>query len=198
MDSKIKVNYVQNHINKSINIKNEILSNNKLLKSILMVSDVCLEAFKSGNKVIFAGNGGSAADSQHIAAEFVSRFRFDRPALPSIALSTDTSMLTAIGNDYGYKYIFSRQLAANSKPGDIFVGITTSGNSENIIEAIQNCKSLGLTSVTLVGNNGGKVSNLADHSICVPSSSTELIQESHIMIGHIICGYVEDSMFQES
>lgn len=195
MDSKIKANYIQNHISRSINIKNEILSNDGLLKNILEVSDVCLEAFKKGNKVMLAGNGGSAADSQHIAAEFVSRFRFDRPALPSIALSTDTSALTAIGNDYGYKYLFSRQLCANSKPGDIFIGITTSGNSENIIEAIKNCEGLGVTSVTLVGNNGGKVSTLADHSICVPSSSTELIQESHIMIGHIICGYVEDSLF---
>jgi D-sedoheptulose 7-phosphate isomerase len=195
MGSQLKIDYVSKHIQKSIDIKNEIISDIKLLEKIYDVSNICLDAFKAGNKVILAGNGGSAADSQHIAAEFVSRFRFDRPALPSISLSTDTSMLTAIGNDYGYKYLFSRQLQANSKPGDIFIGITTSGNSENIIEAVTNCEELGVTSVSLVGNGGGKMTHLADHSICVPSLSTEFIQESHIMIGHIICGFVEDSLF---
>tara|TARA_X000000950_G_scaffold198211_1_gene238716 strand:- start:7345 stop:7938 length:594 start_codon:yes stop_codon:yes gene_type:complete len=187
--------HIEDHIKSSISIKQSILLDTTLVHKIDEVAKVCVNAYKNGNKVILAGNGGSAADSQHIAAEFVSRFRFDRPGLPSIALSTDTSMLTAIGNDYGYKNLFKRQLEANGRNGDIFIAITTSGNSENIIQAVSACPDLGIKSVGLVGNGGGKLSNMSDYTICVPSDKTELIQESQIMIGHIICGYVEDSIF---
>lgn len=187
--------HIKDHIESSISIKHSILQDTALINKIDEVAKVCVNAYKNGNKVILAGNGGSAADSQHIAAEFVSRFRFDRPGLPSIALSTDTSMLTAIGNDYGYKNLFKRQLEANGSTGDVFIAITTSGNSENIIEAVSACPDLGIYSVGLVGNGGGKLSNMSDYTICVPSEKTELIQESHIMIGHIICGYVEESLF---
>ena len=139
----------------------------------------------------------SAADAQHIAAEFVSRFEFDRPGLPSIALTTDTSMLTAIGNDYGFDKLFTRQLEANSKSGDIFIGISTSGNSANILNAFEKAKILGVSSVALCGAQG-KVLHCSDYQLSVPSSKTPRIQESHILIGHIICGLVENTLFGSS
>tara|TARA_B110000879_G_scaffold140250_1_gene182659 strand:+ start:160 stop:744 length:585 start_codon:yes stop_codon:yes gene_type:complete len=187
--------YVLEHIKESISVKQKILEDPRLVKQIHEVASLCVEAYSAGNKVILAGNGGSAADAQHIAAEFVSRFRFDRPGLPSISLSTDTSMLTAIGNDYGYDKIFSRQLQANGKAGDIFIGITTSGNSDNILRAAEECASQGITSIGFLGATGGRVKDKMDISLCVPSHETALIQESHIMLGHIICGYVEDTIF---
>ena len=160
------------------------------------VSNLIIAAYNNGNKVLLAGNGGSAADAQHIAAEFVSRFFFDRPGLPALALTTDTSMLTAIGNDYGYDKLFSRQLQAQSKEGDIFIGISTSGNSENIINAVHTAKELGITSVILCGD-GGQLKDLADIAICVPSLITPYIQECHICIGHMICAIVEEIIFAE-
>jgi len=175
-------------------VKSKILQDNTLLLAIQSAANLCIEAFNRGNKVILAGNGGSAADAQHIAAEFVSRFEFDRPGLPSIALTTDTSMLTAIGNDYGYEKLFLRQLQANAKEGDIFIAITTSGNSENIVEAVKGAVDLGVTTIGLTGE-GGILKELTDFCICVPSDSTPRIQESHILIGHIICGIVEKTIF---
>ena len=142
--------------------------------------------YKNGNKLLIAGNGGSAADAQHIAAEFVSRFFYDRPGLPAIALTTDTSMLTAIGNDYGFENLFSRQVQAQGSNGDIFIGISTSGNSINIIKAVEEAKLSGIFSVVFCGE-GGVLSRKADLAIDVPSNSTPHIQECHILIGHIIC-----------
>ena len=150
--------------------------------------------YKNGNKVLIAGNGGSAADAQHMAAEFVSRFFYDRPGLPAIALTTDTSMLTAIGNDYGFKKLFSRQLQAQSQSGDIFIGISTSGNSENVIHAVMTAKEANIASVVLCGE-GGTLKDLADIAICVPSSITPYIQECHICIAHMICAIVEAQIF---
>jgi D-sedoheptulose 7-phosphate isomerase len=196
MEGEIELGgYVLEHIKASISVKQKILEDSRLVKQIHEVASLCVDAYSAGNKVILAGNGGSAADAQHIAAEFVSRFRFDRPGLPSISLSTDTSMLTAIGNDYGYDKIFSRQLQANGKAGDIFIGITTSGNSDNILRAAEECTSHGITSIGFLGATGGRVKDKMDISLCVPSYDTALIQESHIMLGHIICGYVEDTIF---
>ena len=189
------LDFIDTHIKQSIAVKRKILEDRDLIDTISKIADMCIDAFKRGNKVMLAGNGGSAADSQHIAAEFVSRFRFDRPGLPSIALTTDTSMLTAIGNDYGYESLFSRQLEANGRSGDIFIGLTTSGNSANIIKAAESCKDLKIMSVGLLGHDGGKAKNLFEEALCVPSNSTALVQESHIMIGHIICGFVEDTLF---
>lgn len=186
--------YVINAINDSIETKQRILEEKELLKSIGTVAELCINAFKNGNKVILAGNGGSAADAQHIAAEFVSRFEFDRPGLPSIALTTDTSMITAIGNDYGFERVFERQLEANSKEGDIFIGISTSGNSVNILKAFERAKDLGVTTVGLCGNQG-KIIKISDYILSVPSNKTPRIQESHILIGHIICGIVEQHLF---
>lgn len=180
-------------IRQSIDVKAALINDEVILRKIVEVGDLMVSAFRKGNRVIFAGNGGSAADSQHLAAEFVSRFEFDRPGLPSLALSTDTSMLTAIGNDYGFENLFRRQLEAQARSGDIFVGITTSGKSRNIIAAFDACKGLGVTSVALCGT-GGDLTGV-DHVVRVPSSHTPRIQECHILIGHILCAQVELSIF---
>ena len=182
-------------IQASIDTKQRLLQDAALLARIDAVIDVVEAAMRSGNRVIFAGNGGSAADAQHFAAEFVSRFEFDRPGLPSLSLSTDTSMLTAIGNDYGYEKLFLRQLQAQARPGDVFVGITTSGKSPNILAAFADCKRLGVTSVALCGT-GGALEGV-DHVLRVPSGHTPRIQESHLLIGNMICGEVELRMFAE-
>jgi D-sedoheptulose 7-phosphate isomerase len=186
---------VRQQIAASISVKQEILANQSIIDKLVEVAGVCILAFRRGNRVLLAGNGGSAADAQHIAAEFVSRFEFDRPGLPSIALTTDTSMLTAIGNDYGFERLFLRQLEANGRKGDVFIGISTSGNSKNILLALENCQRLGITSVGLAGS-GGQIQSKCDYVIAVPSTHTARIQESHIMIGHIICGLVESAIFQ--
>jgi len=193
MDS---LSYIRAHIEKTIATKQAILSDKALMNRIVEGAELCISALQNGNKVIFAGNGGSAADSQHLAAEFVSRFNFDRPGLASIALTTDTSMLTAIGNDYGFLQLFARQLQANGRQGDVFFGISTSGNSANILEAVYLAKEMGITTVALCGN-AGKLPDVCDLTLNVPSTCTPYIQESHISIGHIICGIVEEVMFKE-
>ena len=185
---------IESHIRASIETKRLILENRQLLGSIKKVTEEVVRVYQNNGKVIIAGNGGSAADSQHIAAEFVSRFNFDRPGLPAIALTTDSSMLTAIGNDYGFEKLFRRQLEAMGNKGDIFIGISTSGNSANVLEAIEAAKEKGVTTVALCGSTG-RLGSLCDYAIEVPSDSTPFIQESHIMIGHIICGLVELELF---
>ncbi len=185
---------IEDHIRASIDTKVQLLGDKNLVSNIEAVTKLCIDAFNRGNKVIFAGNGGSAADAQHLAAEFVSRFEYDRPGLPSLSLSTDTSMITAIGNDYGYENLFKRQLQAQSRPGDVFIGITTSGNSKNVVAAIEACKDLGVTSVALCGAVG-RVHEISDHVLAIPSRHTPRIQECHILIGHIICGLVEQVIF---
>lgn len=192
MDSNLK--YIQQSLSDSVAIKLAILADKTLLNVIKIVADTCIKTLQSGNRILLAGNGGSAADAQHIAAELVSRFMYDRPGLPAIALTTDTSMLTAIGNDYGYERLFERQLEANARKGDLFIGITTSGNSPNILRAIERCRDLGVTSVGLAGS-GGKIQTMCDHLIAVPSNCTPRTQEAHITIGHIVCGLVETAMF---
>ena len=182
-------------IEDSILVKKKILEDNQFLEKILIISNLVINSIKTNNKVIIAGNGGSAADSQHIAGEFVSRFYFDRPALPALALTTDTSILTAIGNDYGYEKIFSRQLEATGNANDIFLAISTSGNSQNIMEALKVCKTKKILSIGLTGNSGGKMRNHCDYLLNVPSEETPRIQESHILIGHLICSYVEKNLF---
>lgn len=188
-------NYIKSHFEDSINVKKEILGNEELIATIREVALKVTEAYKNGNKTILAGNGGSAADAQHISGEFVSRFYFDRPGIPSIAITTDTSVLTAIGNDYGYEKVFSRQVQAQGIKGDIFIGISTSGNSVNVIEALKVCKEKGILSVGLTGESGGKMAELCDYCIKVPSKCTPRIQESHILIAHIICAVVEENLF---
>jgi D-sedoheptulose 7-phosphate isomerase len=146
---------------------------------------------KNGGKILIMGNGGSAADSQHIAAEIVGRFKKERKGMPAIALTTDTSIITSVGNDYGYDYIFARQVEALCRPEDMVIGITTSGNSANVVRAIEAAKAIGATTVGLTGGTGGKLNNLCDYNIVVPSSVTARIQEAHIFIGHSLCEILE-------
>jgi len=187
--------YISNQVEKSIDTKQKLLDNQELMDLIQKVALKCVEVYKNGNKTLIAGNGGSAADAQHIAGEFVSRFYFDRPGLASIALTTDTSILTAIGNDYGYEKLFSRQVQANGLKGDMFIGISTSGNSANVIEALKECKDKGIITVGLTGEKGGKMAEMCDFCIKVPSNETPRVQEAHILIGHIICAVVEEAIF---
>jgi D-sedoheptulose 7-phosphate isomerase len=189
-------NYITKQLSDSIEVKKQILENSELLAQIEQVAVKTIEAYKNNKKTLIAGNGGSAADAQHIAGEFVSRFYFDRPGLASIALTTDTSILTAIGNDYGYERVFARQVEANGANGDVFIGISTSGNSKNIVEAIKSAKERGIFTVGFTGAKGGIMKEMCDICICVPSNETPRIQESHIVIGHIICAIVEKEMFE--
>ena len=190
-------NYIKNQIKKSYETKLAIYENEELLNKILEVSKLCVKLYRGSNKTILAGNGGSAADAQHIAAELVGRYGFDRPSLPSLALTTDTSNLTAIGNDYGYDKVFSRQLEGMGQKGDIFIGISTSGNSINIINAFNSAKEKGIMTVALTGRDGGEMAKIADYAIVVPSDSTPRIQEAHILIGHIICDIIEKEIFSD-
>lgn len=183
-------------INASIGIKNAITDDTKLICQIDDLSNACLNALKSGGKIIFAGNGGSFADAQHLSAEFISRFRFDRAPLASLVLGANSSAVTAIGNDYGFEKIFSRELIGVAKSSDVFIPISTSANSPNILEAVEQARKLGLVTAALTGQSGGKLKGICD-CLCVPSSDTARIQECHIMIGHIICGAVERRYFED-
>jgi D-sedoheptulose 7-phosphate isomerase len=186
---------VEVHIKESIEVHNKILHDRNILKQIELVSTICTEVYKNQKKILLAGNGGSAADAQHIAAEFVSKFNLNRPGLPSIALTTNTSILTSIGNDYGFERIFARQIEAYGEKGDLFFAISTSGNSVNIVEALKIAKVRGLICIGLSGENGGEMETFCDYCLKVPSILTPRIQEAHILIGHIICSIVEENLF---
>jgi D-sedoheptulose 7-phosphate isomerase len=181
-------------IKDSAAFKQQMLEDRTLIAAIVKVAEVCVAAYRAGNKILIAGNGGSAADAQHISAELVARFEFDRPGLPAIALTTDTSALTAIGNDYGYERLFSRQVEALGKAGDVFIGLTTSGNSKNILKAMEVAQQQGLIRVAMCGA-GGKVHEMADHVLAMPSTHTPRIQEGHGLVGHIICAMIEETLF---
>src|SRR5690554_4234424 len=181
---------IRKHIQESIETKQAILASQDCIDSIKNDAEQGIDALARGNKSLLAGNGGSAADAQHIAAELVGRFEKERPGLPAIAITTDTSALTAIGNDYGYNFVFSRQVQALSREGDVFIGISTSGNSANIIEAVKAAKEAGVTTICLTGN-GGRLPAMCDAAVQVPSSRTATVQESHIMIGHLLCALIE-------
>jgi D-sedoheptulose 7-phosphate isomerase len=184
-------------IEASIQTKQQILADSTLVALIADVAQKVIDAYRNNKKTLLAGNGGSAADAQHIAGELVARFYFDRPGLPSIALTTDSSIITAIGNDYGYDYLFARQVEALGNTGDIFFGLSTSGNSPNVLRALDVCKQKGILSIGFTGETGGKMSDKCDICIKVPSNDTPRIQESHILIGHIICCLVEQELFSE-
>ncbi len=166
-----------------------------LLDEIARAVDVIEAAYRRGNKLLLAGNGGSAADAQHIAAEFVVRYKIERPSLPAIALTTDSSVLTATGNDYSFDHVFARALSGIGVKGDVFIAISTSGNSKNIIEAVETAKKKGIFSIGLTGKGGGRLKDLVDLAIVVPSDETERIQECHMTIGHIISNLVEKRLF---
>ncbi|MCE2843645.1 MAG: hypothetical protein RLZZ328_582 [Bacteroidota bacterium] len=182
-------------IQSSIEVKQQLLQDEVLMQQIATVVDVVTDTFKNGNAVYFAGNGGSAADAQHLAAEFSGRFYKDRKALPSDALHCNSSYLTAVANDYSYDVIYSRLLEGLAKKGDVLVGISTSGNSANIVKAFEMAASMGVITVGFTGANGGKMKNMANYLINVPSNTTPRIQESHILVGHIICELVEENIF---
>ena len=188
------LDYIATYLDKSLAVKQKLKDSPEVLGEIAQVAQLVVDAYARGNKVLIAGNGGSAADAQHIAAEFVSRFFYDRPGLPAIALTTDTSMLTAIGNDYGFDRLFARQLQAQSRPGDIFIGISTSGNSKNVVNAINEAAELGVKTAILCGENG-VLKDMCDHAICIPSDCNPYIQECHICVGHMICAIVEQTVF---
>jgi D-sedoheptulose 7-phosphate isomerase len=179
----------------SVEIRQRILSDNKLIGEIRDIANTCMEAFCNGNKVFFCGNGGSAADAQHLAAEFSGKFYYDRPPLPSEALHVNTSYLTAVANDYSFDEVYARILKGSGKESDVLFALSTSGNSRNIIRALETAQMMGIITVGLTGESGGKMAPLCDFLVKVPSADTPRIQECHIMIGHIVCELVESSLF---
>jgi len=182
-------------LTRSIKTKQDVLNDSALLDIIAKVTELCTNCFNQGNKVLFCGNGGSAADAQHLAAEFSGRFYSDRDPLFSEALHVNTSYLTAVGNDYGYEYVYSRLIKAKGTKGDILIGLSTSGNSENIVKAFEQARTQGVICIGMTGASGGKLNNCSDLMIRIPSTDTPRIQECHITIGHIICELVEKKIF---
>lgn len=189
---------IKNIIQASIDTKQQVLQNPDLLATVEKVIDVITAAFKSGNRVYFCGNGGSAADAQHLAAEFSGRFYTDRKALPAEALHCNTSYLTAVANDYGYDVVYSRMIDGIGEKGDVLIGLSTSGNSGNIIKAFEVAREKGMVTIAFTGITGGQMKSVSDYLINIPSADTPRIQESHITIGHIICQLVEEKYFTTS
>lgn len=185
---------IRAEVSASIAVKQALLNDAGLLAQIEALASRCISSLRSGGKIIFAGNGGSFADAQHLSAEFISRFKFDRAPLASLALGTNNSAISAIGNDYGYGQVFARELEAVARAGDVFVGISTSGNSPNIMAAAEKAAALGISCVCLTGRTGGKLAGICE-CLRMPSEETARIQECHITIGHIICGLVESQYF---
>jgi D-sedoheptulose 7-phosphate isomerase len=183
--------YVAAEIVKSRDLMEAMLADQVLLATVARVARLCAQAVRAGNKVMFCGNGGSAADSQHLAAELVGKLVFTRPAMPGLALTTDTSALTAIGNDFGYEHVFSRQVEGLGRAGDVLIGITTSGGSKNVAVAFDKARSLSIATVAMTGQRRGAVAALADEWIAVPHTETQKIQEGHIVLGHVFCALVE-------
>lgn len=190
--------YIVDQVRETQRIMGEMLGDQSLLAATEAAALACVKALKAGGKVLLAGNGGSAADAQHIAGELVSRFAFDRPGLPAVALTTDSSILTAIGNDYGFEKLFARQVQAQGKPGDVFIGYSTSGKSPNILMAFETARQSGVVTIGLTGNRGGPMTELCDHLLAVPSAVTPKIQEGHLVLGHILCGIIEQEIFGEA
>lgn len=189
---------IRNIIQASIDVKTQILADDKILQKVQDCVNIIVSAFEKGNKVLFCGNGGSASDAQHLAAELTGRFYTDRDALPAEALHCNTSYITAVANDYSYDVIYSRLIKGIGNEGDILVGLSTSGNSKNIVKAFETAKEKGMITIAFTGATGGKLKNLSDYLINIPSTDTPRIQESHITLGHIICQLVEEIYFAET
>ena len=187
---------IKNRIQASIETKQKLLANEALMQTIEKVVEESVKCFKNDGKLLFCGNGGSAADAQHLSAEFTGRFYKDREPLFSEALHVNTSYLTAVANDYSYNEIYSRLVKGKGRKGDILFGISTSGNSGNIVEAFKVCRERGITTVGMTGEGGGKLKELSDFLINIPSTDTPRIQECHILVGHIICEMVEQKLFE--
>lgn len=190
--------YIIDQIEGTRRIMAAMLEDISLLVSVEGAVAACVKCLRSGGKILLAGNGGSAADAQHIAAEFVSRFAFDRPGLAAVSLTTDTSILTAVGNDYGYETVFCRQILALGRVGDVFIGYSTSGRSPNVLRAFESARQAGLICVGLTGNRGGPMRGLCDYLLEAPSPDTPKIQEGHSVLGHVLCGLVEREMFGDA
>ena len=188
-------NYIIEEFTKTRNVFDLLIKDSNVHEQILKASEICTKSLKQNGKIMFCGNGGSAADSQHLSAELVSKLSYDRPALNAMALTTDTSALTAIGNDYGYLYSFSRQVEAIGNAGDVLIGISTSGKSKNVIEAIKSAKNKKILTIGFLGKEGKDIGDLVDYQINIPSIETPKIQEGHISVGHILCGIIEDNFF---
>jgi D-sedoheptulose 7-phosphate isomerase len=189
------IEFVRGQIQNSVDTLNRVREDEAIHRTLAAEAERIAAALRKGGKLMIAGNGGSAADAQHLAAEFVSRLTVDRPALCAVALTTDTSILTAIGNDYGFDRIFRRQIEAIGHSEDIFLGISTSGNSPNVLCAFQQCRSMGIRTLGFTGGSGGKMKDLCDALVAVPSRITQNIQEAHLMLEHILCGLVERYYF---
>jgi len=187
--------YIRQEISKTQATLELLAADNNIAAQVEKIASLSCEALRAGKKVLFAGNGGSAADAQHLAGELVSRFKFDRPGLAALALTTDTSVLTAIGNDYGYDKVFARQVNAVGVAGDILFAISTSGRSPNVMNGLREARRKGLITVGMTGKTGGEMAPLCDYCLQVPSAETPKIQEGHIVLGHIICGLIEREMF---
>ena len=181
-------------VEESIRVKQALLADEALMEQIASVASVIVDAYKAGHKTLWAGNGGSAADAQHMAGELVNKFTFDRPGLAALSLSTDTSIITAVGNDYGFDRLFARQVEAQGCKGDVFIGISTSGRSKNLVEALPACRAKGITAIAVVGANPCPMDDY-DYVIHVPSVETPRIQECQTLIGHILCYIVEQELF---
>ena len=189
---------IRNIINASISVKKKVLEDKRLIQAIQETAEIIVRAFRNGNRVYFCGNGGSAADAQHLAAEFSGRFYADRDALPAEALHCNTSYLTAVANDYSYEVIYARLIRGIALKGDVLVGLSTSGNSGNIVKAFEAARAKGVVTIGFTGESGGKMKELSDWLFNVPSADTPRIQESHILIGHIICQLVEEQYFSKT
>jgi D-sedoheptulose 7-phosphate isomerase len=188
-------NIIIQRLAESIAVKQTLAADAETMQKIAKAVNFITKALKQNHTVYFCGNGGSAADAQHLAAELSGKFYFDRPAMAAEALHCNTSFLTAVANDYHYSQVFSRLISGLGKQGDILIGLSTSGNSANIVEAFQQCKTMGITPIALTGQGGGKMRDISEICICVPSNDTPRIQEAHITIGHIVCELVEEKMF---
>jgi D-sedoheptulose 7-phosphate isomerase len=188
---------VQTRIRESIKLKQQILDNDLFISTIEQAAQAVIDCFRNGHRVFLCGNGGSAADAQHLAAELSGRYYFDRPPLPAEALHVNTSYLTAVGNDYSYDVIYSRYISGTGQPGDVLIGLSTSGNSPNIVNAARKAKELEMTVIAFTGESGGKLKFPSDFLFNVPSKDTARIQEAHITIGHILCEIIESTLFQE-
>ena len=189
--------YISGQIAETQRIMSVMLADRTLMSRTAAAAEACVACLKQEGKILLAGNGGSAADAQHIAGELVSRFAFDRPGLSAIALTTDTSILTAIGNDYGYEKLFARQVQTHAQKGDVFIGYSTSGRSPNMLLAFEEARARGITCIGLTGNKGGPMHELCDYLLEVPSADTPKIQEGHLVLGHIMCGLIENALFRK-
>ena len=186
--------FIRSEVSKTVTVMQAILADPALTATVERVGAACAKSIAAGGKVMFCGNGGSAGDSQHLAAELVGRLMFERPSMAGLALTVDTSALTAIGNDYGYEQVFSRQVEGLGRPGDVLVGISTSGRSKNVVKAMEAARSRGIVTVAMTGANRGPMADLADHWIAVPHTETQHIQEGHIVLGHIFCALAEEAI----